>query len=652
MPSVLDTRSASREMRPVCAFLLLISAVLQGGCSDEPTRSRAILPAPSDASGLEAVVSSSSPGLPEVTNLGVLPGGSNSVAYGINDRGEVVGSSDDASGRMYAFLWTERDGMRSLGTLPGDNRSSAAAISDSGDVVGWSAADNGPSRPFIWSAGLGMRELDAPSGTTLSAATSINGRGDVVGWASLAGGAYHALLWSKSGGRRDLGTLPGGVAAQAFGINDLDEAVGTAYLAPNPDDFGTEEGRAMRWTASSGMQDLGNFPGANKEAYGINKGGQIVGVGRTQEHGVDFGVAFLWRPTSGYARLDPPGFQSGDFPDGQFAAAQAINDSGQVVGWSSRPSDSTRAFSWTAGGGFLMLGPVPGDVDTRAYAINNTGQIAGASGVHAALWTLPSASGGFAAAGTAGTASCDIRLSDGQAYCWGHGALGQSTALSHSNTAVAVTQSGIRFVSLAVNASTVCALDDAGHAYCWGEYVGRGWNAAGRVTSATPVPIASERRFTSLSAGTNVTCGVETGTGDLYCWGYSPSFPSRFSKGMAFVSFSAGTGCGLLASGQAVCGQLGSTLHFTLTSWRRVPQQRFRLVEGACGITQTGDQLYCWDPAGDLIPVHVPGSQRWARVSYGLGYYTAPSAYVCGVTINGAGYCWGRNQLGQLGNGH
>ena len=40
-----------------------------------------------------------------MTDLGTL-GGATSWAYGINNRGQVVGYSETASGEMRAFLWT------------------------------------------------------------------------------------------------------------------------------------------------------------------------------------------------------------------------------------------------------------------------------------------------------------------------------------------------------------------------------------------------------------------------------------------------------------------------------------------------------------------------------------------------------------------
>ena len=70
-----------------------------------------------------------------MTDLGTL-GGDYSIAYGINDMGQVVGESTTDNGQTHAFI-TGPDGvgMTDLGTLGGDY-SLAFGINDAGQVVG------------------------------------------------------------------------------------------------------------------------------------------------------------------------------------------------------------------------------------------------------------------------------------------------------------------------------------------------------------------------------------------------------------------------------------------------------------------------------------------------------------------------------------
>jgi probable HAF family extracellular repeat protein len=101
-----------------------------------------------------------------MTDLGTLAGGDDlSRANGINDRGEIVGISDTATGAVHAFL-VRRNHMLDLGTLDNDPKltSAAEAINDEGEVVGSSQtrlADNSVvQRAFLYRDGR-MRDLTA-----------------------------------------------------------------------------------------------------------------------------------------------------------------------------------------------------------------------------------------------------------------------------------------------------------------------------------------------------------------------------------------------------------------------------------------------------------------------------------------------------------
>jgi probable HAF family extracellular repeat protein len=92
-------------------------------------------------------------------DLGNFGGAQNNVAYAINNRGQVVGGSDQPGDAIvHAFLW--QDGvMTDLGTLPGDVSSAAGSINESGQVVGNSCDDQGNCRGFLWENGA-MTDLN------------------------------------------------------------------------------------------------------------------------------------------------------------------------------------------------------------------------------------------------------------------------------------------------------------------------------------------------------------------------------------------------------------------------------------------------------------------------------------------------------------
>jgi probable extracellular repeat, HAF family len=76
----------------------------------------------------------------------------------------------------------------------------------------------------------------------------------VVGLAFNADWQWRAVRWTASVGMQDLGTL-GGYGSEAYGVSaDGAVVVGRAANAAG-------QGRAVRWTASGGMQDLGTLGG-------------------------------------------------------------------------------------------------------------------------------------------------------------------------------------------------------------------------------------------------------------------------------------------------------------------------------------------------------------------------------------------------------
>jgi probable HAF family extracellular repeat protein len=120
----------------------------------------------------------------------------------INNKSQVVGGSTLAGNKTgHAFLWTREAGMKDLGVLPGDNNSGAIAINERGEIVGVSNDTDGNGRAFLWRNGL-MSDLNtlvpSESPLYLVAAIGINDRGEIVGFGATEGGDIHAFLASPN----------------------------------------------------------------------------------------------------------------------------------------------------------------------------------------------------------------------------------------------------------------------------------------------------------------------------------------------------------------------------------------------------------------------------------------------------------------------
>jgi probable HAF family extracellular repeat protein len=124
----------------------------------------------------------------EVRDLGTL-GGPSVYVGGINDRGQVVGSSNLNSYDIVerAFLWTAEKGMQNLGVINEQEISAATDINNGGQVVGYFGPPDPSVHAFIWTAEDGMQDLNEAtgvkdSGWTLRYAAAINEAGQIVGF--------------------------------------------------------------------------------------------------------------------------------------------------------------------------------------------------------------------------------------------------------------------------------------------------------------------------------------------------------------------------------------------------------------------------------------------------------------------------------------
>jgi len=123
-------------------------------------------------------------------------GGKINAACGINDAGQVTGYSQDENGNLLAFLFSRSQPIASLGTLDGASTSEAFGINHKGEVVGDSQSGAQNHRPVLFSNGsvqdLGLGGSSEPD--ALETAYAINDSDQIVGRRSAGNNAFHAFV--------------------------------------------------------------------------------------------------------------------------------------------------------------------------------------------------------------------------------------------------------------------------------------------------------------------------------------------------------------------------------------------------------------------------------------------------------------------------
>jgi probable HAF family extracellular repeat protein len=138
-------------------------------------------------------------GFTDLGHLGGTGAFDGSIAYDVNERGQVTGQSVAVSDAdTHGFFWSEATGILTLGTLGGDH-AVGIAINNSGEVAGRSTRVDGELHAFIWSREGGMRDLGTLPGGALSIAHAINNKGQAAGRADTPDGVRHAVLWTPLG---------------------------------------------------------------------------------------------------------------------------------------------------------------------------------------------------------------------------------------------------------------------------------------------------------------------------------------------------------------------------------------------------------------------------------------------------------------------
>jgi uncharacterized membrane protein len=234
------------------------------------------------------------------------PNATQTLANGINARGDIVGRYADADGVFHGFLL--RKGVFSTIDFPGASLTAAFALNARGDIAGRFVDANGIEHGEF-------TQIDFP-GAAGTNALGVSNAGDVVGLHFGPAGNGHGFLLkdgtfhdihvpNSSGEQVTMAQDNGRVLVGSFGSNLDGHTYG--FVRNRPGEFQTI-----------------NFPGHRLVCTGarwINEKGDIVGPYGPNCAGIRHG--YLLRQGK-FVTIDPPGAVD--------TQADAINDDGVIVG--------------------------------------------------------------------------------------------------------------------------------------------------------------------------------------------------------------------------------------------------------------------------------------------------------------------------------
>lgn len=284
-------------------------------------------------------------------------------------------------------------------------------------------------------------------------------------------------------------------------------------------------------------------------------------------------------------------------------------------------------------------------------------------------------------------------LSDeNRAYCWGGNSLGQlgrgGIAVRELNEQQEMEQAEARpvsedlaFASMSAGAAHTCGLSVAGKVWCWGndtegqlgqgkvsQQCSRNKEAMRRPCSTRPLQVAGLPLMATVSAGGFHTCALSADRA-VWCWGSNQYGQlGRTVKGRCNLQplaqqqaqnvQNAGDALGeamktmnaafaeSMAEAERVAKESG--MKVDLSREKAGPPVRGGLEKSVSDMGETGKRMtesaQTQTTECSPAPIRVAGVPEFVSLEGGDGYH-------CGLTADGVAWCWGRNDLGQLGDG-
>jgi alpha-tubulin suppressor-like RCC1 family protein len=191
-----------------------------------------------------------------------------------------------------------------------------------------------------------------------------------------------------------------------------------------------------------------------------------------------------------------------------------------------------------------------------------------------------------------------------------------------------------------MNLADACALDRSGNVYCWGgtghsyQQIAGQFGVSATMEVTQPVRVEGVTGAVDIAAGEEHIC-AQLADARLVCWGSNsggqlgagatPPYPYPWHSPVTVTTYS-GVAAHVTAGGYHTCAITGTG---SIVCW------------GANGYGQLGGGVF--SPAVTQT-VTVSGMAAAIQVSAGR-------QHTCALTADSRVYCWGRNHVGQLGNG-
>ena len=286
--------------------------------------------------------------------------------------------------------------------------------------------------------------------------------------------------------------------------------------------------------------------------------------------------------------------------------------------------------------------------------------------------------------------------SENKLFCWGsaeNAKLGRESPMDVAVPTQELTES-VHWSSISLGKSHSCGLKLDGSVWCWGQ------GASGQLAQGVDdllskfvaTPAVSDLLFERLSLAGDHSCAVRSEAmtnsvldNALWCWGSSleirnglsenATYPVRIAENQQWIEIRTGINhsCARDAQQQIWCwgnnqfANLGAGDLFTLNqsdtpiALAAIPSLNWKSIspikgDHTCAISRA-DEVYCWgsNSHGQLATgawnieykqntPYLINNSEWLDVKTGANHS-------CGIQIDGSLWCWGGNDLGQVGAG-